>query len=1089
MADTGTPVTNKVSASIMAQAASAAQRQTTGATTTSTNTAGSGIAPTAVKVGAITYFDVNTAIKALHDDAVARGIPGVPSYFIDTKSYSNIKEAQESIDVYYARIPKSYDVASALQTAHDQAVAKGITGVPDVPKYNSIFTTEKVAQQAINNYLNSIPPTYDTNSAIQSIHDDAVAKGIPGVPAVTTTTKVYTDKAEAQKFIDAYAATIPPTYDVNSAIQTLHDQAIAAGITNVPAATTTTKVYVDEKEAQLVIDAYTKTIPPTYDISTAMTAAHDAAVKAGIPGVPDVPKVAQVYIDSKAAQAAVDAYTKTIPTVYDTTSALQAVHDAAVKQGITNVPDVPVDKTVYTDSAKAQKVIDAYVNKINANVTTSTTKAATVSATTAAAVAATASTATAGVSTYDATSAMKNVRDDLVKQGFANVPAVPTDNKTYTTQESAQAAVNAYVDTINKTTLQNSYDYIRNMVISGNKVGAVAAAAQYGGTTTVDPQKTGGYNFVTKLNDRVTGMLKEAQKANPSLTEYQWRKQMIDTLGANNADAKFFGDRPDVFAWDKSNFALLTALTPNQAYIQPEIIGNNYNTGNKVANVGSSATAGLSTSQAINYLNSADYKAGLKTQGQITNSATGAVVKPATATVKPVVSATAGMTISQAATYLNSSAYKAGLATQGKITPVVTASAITSTKVSTTGHTGQTQLPDGTWKDNAGAKVDHTGQEKLANGTWLDQVVKVGSSGSGGVKKETIIAEHVTATKAEVAAASKNIDKMFTLNSDGTASIKPGAKPTEAERIALDNAQYQLKISTNPVNPSKPSVSVKFGSERVTGSWNPKTGSITNPVARQKVIDAQVQAKADAEQYAKDVKAAQTIGANGEIIDAVQRVGISGVDNSKIITPLFSSSTAKQQFLANTKAEYEAVKSTGRVSLSDLVKSAANDIAAKHALGTVNALGTKVSQDLSGAKLVVQSASDIVSATKVRNDLANREKIVISADMSTEAIANVNAINAQIDQARNEVLARISTPTAKSAAVSKYTSLDTKAVAVQAQIAKQAQAQEPLTDRIISDLESEASSVYNSATKEASNLLGINATGNKLVSAGIVNPQ
>jgi len=46
MADTGTPVTNKVSASIIAQAAAAAQRQTTGATTTSTNTADSGIAPT-----------------------------------------------------------------------------------------------------------------------------------------------------------------------------------------------------------------------------------------------------------------------------------------------------------------------------------------------------------------------------------------------------------------------------------------------------------------------------------------------------------------------------------------------------------------------------------------------------------------------------------------------------------------------------------------------------------------------------------------------------------------------------------------------------------------------------------------------------------------------------------------------------------------------------------------------------------------------------------------------------------------------------------------------------------------------------------
>src|SRR5665647_392701 len=131
MADTGIPVTNKVSASIIAQATAAAQRQTTGATT-----AGSGIAPTPRQVGAVTYYDVNGAIKALHDDAIARGIPGVPSYFIDTKSYSNAADAQKAIDAYYARIPVSYDVATALKNAHDEAVAKGIPNVPDVPKYN-----------------------------------------------------------------------------------------------------------------------------------------------------------------------------------------------------------------------------------------------------------------------------------------------------------------------------------------------------------------------------------------------------------------------------------------------------------------------------------------------------------------------------------------------------------------------------------------------------------------------------------------------------------------------------------------------------------------------------------------------------------------------------------------------------------------------------------------------------------------------------------------------------------------------------------------------------------------------------------------
>lgn len=98
---------------------------------------------------------------------------------------------------------------------------------------NPTFTDQNIAQRAVANYANSIPPTYDVNSAIQAAHDEAVSKGIPNVPAATTTTKVFTDRAEAEAYVKNYTDSIPPTYDVNSAIEAAYDEAVVKGIPNV----------------------------------------------------------------------------------------------------------------------------------------------------------------------------------------------------------------------------------------------------------------------------------------------------------------------------------------------------------------------------------------------------------------------------------------------------------------------------------------------------------------------------------------------------------------------------------------------------------------------------------------------------------------------------------------------------------------------------------------------------------------------------------------------------------------------------------------------------------------------------------------
>ena len=1030
MADTvGRPVTNKVSASIIAQAAAAAQRQTTGATTTSTNTAGSGIAPTVMQVGAVTYYDPNAAMKILHDDAIARGIPGVPVYVMNTKSLTDPAAAQKMIDDYYAKIPKSYDVASALQTAHDQAVAKGIPGVPDVPKYNSVFVTEKVAQQAITNYLNSIPPTYDVNSAIKSIYDDAVAKGIPGVPAATTTTKVFVDKDEAQKIIDAYAKTIPPTYDVNSAIAAAHDNAVAAGIPNVPSATTTTKVFVDEKEAQLAIDAYTKTIPPTYDISTAMQSAHDAAVKAGIPGVPDVPKITQVYTDSKAAQEVVDSYTKSIPTVYDTTSALQAVHDAAIKQGIPNVPDVPKDSTVYTDSAKAQKVIDNYVNKINANITPTTTATTTATTTkslvtptgTTQSIAQTSEPAKQYVDTTVFTT-LENIRYteslpvgattfDYAGQTFI----IPKDASTIPSNDLAMINQNRRLSG------QPEFTAAQYDVISGDygnrKIQTTASK-------TIDPVKTTGYTFYMSLTNDEKEDYINAKDKNPSLTEYQFRQGLTGRVEGDKYLMTIPGAYTDV---QRGTFGHSTVSAP---------IG--------------SGDVKLAQLQQTKVTTNKDGSTG---KAVVVDSKGVPVVK--VASVAPITQSVNGVKTSATTTTLPVSVQAVNI--KNGYTADGTAKAIISTtKVSTTGHVGQTQLPDGSWKDNAGATVDHTGQDLLKNGTWLDQEVKVGSGGTG-----TIKVERVTATPAQVAAAAKNIDKVFTLNSNGTASIKAGAKPTDADRVALDNAQYKLMSGT----PTKP-VTVAFGSSKVTGSYNPSIGSVTDPVARQKVIDAQIQAAANAKIYAEQVKANETLGKDpltGKtyVIDASVKVGNGegSLYDTKIVSPIFTTSADKNKFLADSKAAYEAFVGTGKSSKSQLTTKQK---------ATVDSLSSQVNKDLSKASFLVQSSRDIEDATARRDELANKAKVVIASEMSKADVANANAYNAQIDQARTEFNERLPTASAINSSNQTYSSLDNQAIAKQAEIDKQAQVQEPLTDKIINGIESEAKNLLS-----AGGLIGV----------------
>jgi hypothetical protein len=237
---------------------------------------------------------------------------------------------------------------------------------------------------------------------------------------------------------------------------------------------------------------------------------------------------------------------------------------------------------------------------------------------------------------------------------------------------------------------------------------------------------------------------------------------LINTMGIENADSFMFGDRPDVFSWDTNNAALAT-LPNSGSYVAPTIQGTGLaqkfatTTNNMVnpANVTKDAstggvTAGMTTAQALAYLNSDQYKETLNTQGQISQGTTTLHVDST-----PVIK-------------LNT-------------TPAETVS-VNANSIS---HVGETQIGDGIWQDVAGATASHVGQTELANGTWLDDVIKEGSQATGGVTQQTTSLTVNTATPEQVAAASKNINQVFTLNSDGTASIKAGMLPTDADMAAF----------------------------------------------------------------------------------------------------------------------------------------------------------------------------------------------------------------------------------------------------------------------------------------------------------------
>jgi hypothetical protein len=373
----GSPVTNQVSQRIIQQAnqeaairAQQQQQASSTSSTTNTTSGGSGLSPTAEKIGAVIYYDPNPAMRELRDAAIASGIPNVPALFLNTQSFTNSADAQKIIEAYYNSISLNYNVNAQLQTLYNAAIAQGISNVPNPPVYQGVFTDQNIAQRAITNYENSIPPTYNVTAAMQSAYTQATAAGIPNVPAVPTVTKVYTNQADAN--------------------------------------------------------------------------------------------------------AAVKAYTDTIPQVYNVNAALQQVYASAQAEGISNIPPVPTTTTVFIDQSKAQAVIDTYVNTINSSVTAGTSKTSTVTPTTTG--------TTTSVTTYNVVAAMQSVFDNLKSQGYANIPAVPKDTNIYTTQATAQAPIQKYVDSINSTSLQTAFQVSQNAVLSGDTATVLATIKNYGGS-------------------------------------------------------------------------------------------------------------------------------------------------------------------------------------------------------------------------------------------------------------------------------------------------------------------------------------------------------------------------------------------------------------------------------------------------------------------------------------------------------------------------------------------------------------------------------------------------------------------------------
>jgi hypothetical protein len=234
-----------------------------------------------------------------------------------------------------------------------------------------------------------------------------------------------------------------------------------------------------------------------------------------------------------------------------------------------------------------------------------------------------------------------------------------------------------------------------------------------------------------------------------------------------------------------------------------------------------------------------------------------------------------------------------------------------------------------------------------------------------------------------------------------------------ADMVALDNAQYQLQAGTV----AKP-VTVQFGTTTVIGSFNPTPDiGVTDPVARQQVVDEQIQAAANQLNYEKDL--VNVLG-SGQATNLITDAKAGNVDENVLLTIM--TPQQRQIYDKTTLTAMQNILASGKTS-----SNAAQMKTLDNQLNVITS-GDQTYSVSSGALLDEQNTINLANTAKYSDDA----KITITSMMTdaqkTVALqynTQIDAYNSLIDDAKNQILL-ISTPATLTVLNQQYGSIDKK---------------------------------------------------------------
>lgn len=408
----------------------------------------------------------------------------------------------QSIGQIQANIQLQDSVNKQIQEAYGAAIANGAPIAAAPTPVTSGFKNQQDANAYISKYYQTIPNAFDVNSGLKSMQVNAKAQGLK-VPEPVLQTKGIYDQAHAQSLLDDYAKKINAAntvqyFDVDTQLKQVYDQYIKDGgsktaVSLPPSHGTSVQ---DATQAKAIIDKFVNTLNSNLASSPVTPSAQPTSQPA-------------THTVTPSAQPATH--------YYDVDSSLQKIYsewqNTAGTKGNLSAP-VKFGQTV-TDSAKAQSLINDYLDKAN--------KAMPV------------------VTTYDVAGSLQQMYKNLTSAGFGNVPQPPSvAGQTFHDSASAQTWIDNYYKTLSSANLLSPSDNLNNVILNGGSQAEINALAKTAGwSNNIDPQKTSGYQFVLKLDPVLTQRYLDAKAANVGLSEYDWRashdQNTLTTKGAFTA--------------------------------------------------------------------------------------------------------------------------------------------------------------------------------------------------------------------------------------------------------------------------------------------------------------------------------------------------------------------------------------------------------------------------------------------------------------------------------------------------------------------------------------------------------------------------